>query len=63
MFAEAVEIDARIRHQLALYKTHRVHRLRMSLDQEVARDEAAQGVDRQRDEFADESEGHYGVRG
>ena len=61
LFAEAVEIDARIREGLALGKTPYLHSLRMPLDQAVALDEAQLGAGGQRDGFGNECEGHCGL--
>ena len=61
MFAEAVEIDARMRGGLAVDKTPYLHMLWMPLAQAVALDEARMGVDGQRDGFGNECEGHCGV--
>ena len=61
LFAEAVEIDARLRRGLALNKTPYLHRLRMPLAQAVALDEEEMGADGQRDGFGNECEGHCGV--
>ena len=61
LFAEAVEIDARMREGLALDKTPYLHRLRMPLTEAVSLDEAAPGPDGMRDEFGNECEGHCGV--
>ena len=61
LFAEAVEIDAKLRDGLALNKTPYLHVLRMPLAQAVAFDEAALGADGQRDGFGNECEGHCGV--
>ena len=51
LFAEAVEIDARLRDGLALDKTPYLHTLRMPLAQAVALDEAEMGDDGHRDGF------------
>ena len=61
LFAEAVEIDARMRDGLALYKTPYLHMLRLPLAEAVALDEAALPADGQRDGFGNECEGHCGV--
>ena len=61
LFAEAVEIDARMRGGLALDKTPYLHMLRMPLAQAVALDEARMGADGQTDGFGNECEGHCGV--
>ena len=61
LFAEAVEIDARLRDGLALDKTPYLHMLRVPLAQAVALDEAELGADGQRDGFGNECEGHCGV--
>ena len=61
LFAEAVEIDARLRDGLAYVKEPYLHSLRMPLAQAVAHDEAELGADGQRDGFGNECEGHGGV--
>ncbi len=61
LFAEAVEIDARLRGGLALDKTPYLHMLRMPLAEGVAFDEAELGAARQADGFGNECEGHCGV--
>ena len=61
LFAEAVQIDAKLREGLALDKTPYLHSLRMPLAQAVALDEAEMGTDGQRDGFGNECEGHCGV--
>ena len=61
MFAEAVEIDARLRDGLALDKTPYLHMLRVPLAEAVALDEAEMGADGQQDGFGNECEGHCGV--
>ena len=61
MFAEAVEIDDRLRDGLARDKTPYLHSLRMPLAEAVALDEVALGDDEQRDGFGNECEGHCGV--
>ena len=61
LFAEAVEIDARMRSGLALRKTPYLHMLRMPLAEAVALDEEELGRDGQRDGFGNECEGHCGV--
>ena len=64
LFAEAVEIDARLRDSnrgLALDKTPYLHMLRLPLDEAVAQDEAEIGTDGQVDGFGNECEGHCGV--
>ena len=61
LFAEAVEIDARLRDGLAYVKEPYLHSLRMPLAQAVAHDEAELGADGQRDGFGNECEGHCGV--
>ncbi len=61
LFAEAVEIDAKLRDGLALDKTPYLHMLRMLLAEAVALDEAALGAGGQRDGFGNECEGHCGV--
>ena len=61
LFAEAVQIDARMRSGLALRKTPYLHMLRMPLAEAVALDEEELGRDGQRDGFGNECEGHCGV--
>ena len=61
LFAEAVEIDAKLRGGLALHKTPYLHSLRMPLAVAVALDETRLGADGQRDGFGNECEGHCGV--
>ena len=61
LFAEAVEVDARLRDGLAFAKEPYLHTLRMPLAEAVALDEAQMGADGQRDEFGNECEGHCGV--
>ena len=61
LFAEAVEIDARLRDGLAYVKEPYLHSLRMPLAQAVALDEAEVCTDGQRDGFGNECEGHCGV--
>ena len=55
LFAEAVEIDANMRHGLAFAKEPYLHSLRIPLD------EAVMGIDGQTDGFGNECEGHCGV--
>ena len=61
LFAEAVQIDARLRDGLALDKTPYLHTLRRPLTEAVAADEAEMGEDGLRDGFGNECEGHCGV--
>ena len=61
LFAEAVEIDARMRGGLAFAKEPYLHSLRMPLAEAVAFDEAVLGAGGQKDEFGNECEGHCGV--
>ena len=61
MFAEAVEVDARLRGGLALDKTLYLHSMRRPLAEAVALDEVGLGDDGQRDGFGNECEGHRGV--
>ena len=61
LFAEAVEIDARLRSGLALDKTPYLHTLRMPLGEAVETDEAVLGAGGQADGFGNECEGHCGV--
>ena len=61
LFAEAVEIDARLRGGLDLQKAPYLHMLRLPLDEAVALDEAVLGSAGQADGFGNECEGHCGV--
>ena len=61
LFAEAVEIDARLRSGLALDKTPYLHRQRMPLAEAVKTDERDLGAAGQADGFGNECEGHCGV--
>ena len=61
LFAEAVEIDARLRGGLALDKTPYLHSLRVPLAEAVEMDEAVLGAGAQADGFGNECEGHCGV--
>ena len=61
LFAEAVQIDAKLRGGLAFAKEPYLHSLRMPLAQAVALDEAEMGTDGERDGFGNECEGHCGV--
>ena len=61
LFAEAVEIDARLRCGLALQKTPYLQMTRVPLAKAVAHDEAALGAAGQTDGFGNECEGHCGV--
>ena len=61
LFAEAVDIDARMRGGLALDKTPYLHSLQMPLPEAVALDGADMGPDGQTDAFGNECEGHCGV--
>ena len=61
LFAEAVEIDTRMRGGLAFAKEPYLHSLRMPLAEAVALDEEALGTDGLRDGFGNECEGHCGV--
>ncbi len=61
LFAEAVEIDAKMRGGLAFAKEPHLHSLRMPLAEAVALDEGALGADGLRDGFGNECEGHCGV--
>ena len=61
LFAEAVEIDARLRSGLALDKTPYLHRQRMPLAEAVAVDERDMAKDGRQDGFGNECEGHCGV--
>ena len=61
LFAEAVEIDARMRDGLAFAKEPYLHSLRMPLAEAVKLDEAEMGTGGQTDGFGNECEGHCGV--
>ena len=61
LFAEAVNIDARMRGGLAFAKEPYLHSLRMPLAEAVALDEEALGTDGLRDGLGNECEGHCGV--
>ena len=61
LFAEAVEIDDRLRGGLAYVKEPYLHSLRIPLAEAVALGEAELGEDGQRDGFGNECEGHCGV--
>ena len=61
LFAEAVQIDARLRDGLAFAKEPYLHSIRMPLAEAVTLDEAKLGADGQRDAFGNECEGHCGV--
>ena len=61
LFAEAVEIDDRMRGGLAFAKEPYLHSLRMPLAEAVALDEANLGADGLRDGFGNECEGHCGL--
>lgn len=61
LFAEAVQIDAKLRDRLALDKTPYLHSRRMPLAQAVSLDEAHLGVGGRSDAFGNECEGHCGV--
>ena len=61
LFAEAVEIDDRLRDGLAFAKEPYLHSLRMPLAEAVTLDEAKLGANSQRDAFGNECEGHCGV--
>ena len=61
LFAEAVEIDARLRNRLALDNTPYLHMLRMPLAEAVALDEAEMGRGGQADGFGNECKGHCSV--
>ena len=61
LFAEAVEIDDRLREGLAYVKEPYLHPTRTPLAQAVAHDEAMLGADGQRDGFGNECEGHCGA--
>ncbi|MDE2823316.1 MAG: phosphoadenosine phosphosulfate reductase family protein [Chloroflexota bacterium] len=60
-FAEAVEIDAKMREGLAFAKEPHLYSLRMPLDEAVALDETKLGGDGQADGLGNECEGHCGV--
>ena len=61
LFAEAVEIDDRMRNGLAFAKEPYLHSLRMPLADAVALDEETLGADGLRDGVGNECEGHCGV--
>ena len=61
LFAEAVEIDPRMRDGLAFAKEPYLHPRRMPLAQAVTLDERDLGSGGQRDGFGNECEGHCGV--
>ena len=61
LFAEAVEIDARMRGGLVLQKTPYLHMTRKPLAEAVALDEVEMGAGEQTDGFGNECEGHCGV--
>lgn len=61
LFAEAVEIDARLRGGLAFAKEPYLHPRRMPLAEAVKLDEAEVGAGGQADGFGNECEGHCGV--
>ncbi len=61
LFAEAVDIDARMRSGLAFAKEPYLHPRRLPLDRAVALDEAEPGGGGSADGFGNECEGHCGV--
>ena len=61
LFAEAVEIDLKLRDGLAFAKEPYLHPRRMPLAEAVKLDEAVLGMDGQADGFGNECEGHCGV--
>ena len=61
LFAEAVEIDAKMRGGLAFAKEPYLHSRRMPLKEAVSLDEAELGDDGQKDGFGIKCEGHCGV--
>ena len=61
LFAEAVEIDARMRGGLVLQKTPYLHMTRKPLAEAVALDEVEMGAGEQTNGFGNECEGHCGV--
>ena len=61
LFAEAVEIDARMRGGLAFAKEPYLHMTRKPLAEAVALDEVEMGAGEQADGFGNECEGHCGV--
>lgn len=61
LFAEAVEIDAKLRRGLSLDKTPLLHMSRMPLAEAVAYAESRLEADGQADGFGNECEGHCGV--
>ena len=61
LFAESVQIDSNMRGRLAFAKEPYLHPLRIPLAHAVMLDETALGVDKKRDGFGNECEGHCGV--
>ena len=61
LFAEAVEIDAKMRRGLAFAKEPYMHPRRIPLAEAVRLDQAETGADLNRDGFVNECEGHCGV--
>ena len=61
LFAEAVEIDAKLRGRLAFAKEPYLHPLRVPLAEAVSLDEEQVGPDQRRDGFGNECEGHCGL--
>ena len=61
LFAEAVEIDAKMWDGLAFAKEPYLHSLRKPLNQSVALDKADMEAEGQKDGFGNECEGHCGV--
>ena len=61
LFAEAVEIDARMRGRLAFAKEPYLHPRRIPLAEAVRLDQAELGTGTERDGFVNKCEGHCGV--
>ena len=61
LFAEAVEMDAKLRAGLAYVKEPYLHPLRVPLERAVALDETRLGTGGEADGFGNECEGHCGV--
>ena len=61
LFAEAVEIDARMRGRLTFAKEPYLHPRRIPLAEAVRLDQAEMAAGLERDGFVNECEGHCGV--
>ncbi len=61
MFADAVEIDAKLRGRLAFAKEPYLHPLRVPLAQAVSLDETRLRDGLRQDGYGNECEGHCGV--